>query len=135
MKTIITMALLLGCLGVSEIMAVEAKGTPEKIANPEAFIQAHPKLQEQRHWTEFATPEEIKLFKGGEVEWPRVPKSAYDLSGFNKTVLGGAVPPVGVHPRVLLSPEDLPVLYERLKSTDRGRKALWYTRFALNKTI
>ena len=40
--------------------------------------------------------------------------------GFNAAALG-TVPPPGVHPRLLTSPEELPALRERLRSTATGR--------------
>ncbi len=48
-----------------------------------------------------------------------------DPSGFAKERLG-AVPPAGVHPRILISPGELPELRRRLKETEVGR-ALYAT--------
>lgn len=55
---------------------------------------------------------------------PQVPVSD-DWTGFAKERLG-AVPPPGVHPRILISPDQLPDLRNRLKNTEVGR-ALYAT--------
>lgn len=44
-----------------------------------------------------------------------VPRAAYNLGGFNFKLLGTAVPPPGVYPRLLFSPEDLPGLQQRMQ--------------------
>jgi hypothetical protein len=93
--------------------------TPEKTDDPEALRQKVDRLREQDHWTDFATPEQIKLFEGPETEWPRLPKDAYDLTGVNVGIIGSPVPKPGVHPRIFFSPEDVPALRKRLIGTKR----------------
>ncbi len=55
---------------------------------------------------------------------PAIPLTAYNLAGFNFKMLGGKVPPPGVYPRLLFSPEDLPGIQERLKQTNAMQMAL-----------
>ncbi len=57
-----------------------------------------------------------------------------DWSGFEKSRLS-KVPPPGVHPRVLISPEDLPDLRKRLSGTETGRKLTANLRGRLASTI
>ncbi|MEY3895065.1 MAG: hypothetical protein RLZZ214_584 [Verrucomicrobiota bacterium] len=64
-----------------------------------------------------------------------IPASAYDLSGFDAALLGAPVPAPGVHPRILFSPEDIPLLKRRLEENKAGQKALLETRFLLDQTL
>lgn len=105
--------------------------SPEKSADPEGLRQQVERLREQDHWTDFATPEQIKLFEGPETEWPRIPDDAYDLTGVNTGIIGSAVPATGVHPRIFFSPEDVPALRKRLTGTKRWIE----TEEQLKKTI
>lgn len=116
MHTVAQLVLWLVLLGGSGWAAEE---TPEKIADPEALRQAVTRLAEQDHWTQFATPEQTRLFEGPETEWPRLPEDAYDLDGVNTALIGSPVPPPGVHPRIFFSPEDVPALRKRLLGTKR----------------
>ena len=109
--------------------------TPEFLADPEALRQAIPALRAQRHWTEFATPEQIKLFDGPETVYPEIPASAYDLTGFDPALLGSPVPAPGIHPRILFSPQDIPLFKRRLEGSKTGQKALLETRFLLSQTL
>lgn len=109
--------------------------TPRVLDNPEAFIKSRPNLSSQRQWTEFATPEQIALFEGPETKWPMVPLSAYDLKGFDQSRLYSKVPPPGVHPRILFSPEDVPLIKKQLESTIHGRQLLAQTDVVLTKTL
>ena len=63
----------------------------------------------------------------GKYPFPPSPdvKVSYDLKGFASERIS-KVPSPGVHPRILLSPEDLPDLRRRLKETEAGR-ALYAT--------
>ena len=63
----------------------------------------------------------------GEYPYPPSPKVEVteDWTGFAKERLG-QVPPPGVHPRILISPDQLPDLRRRLKETEVGR-ALYAT--------
>lgn len=109
--------------------------TPATLADPEALRQAIPALREQRHWTEFATPEQIALYDGPETIYPEIPASAHDLTGFDPALLGSPVPAPGVHPRILFSPADIPLLKRRLEQNKAGQKALLETRFLLDQTL
>ena len=109
--------------------------TPRLLNDPEAFVKNHPKLSSQRQWTEFATPEQISLFAGPETQWPVVPQSDYDLAGFDYARLYSKVPPPGIHPRILFSPEDVPIIKKQLESTVSGRQLLAQTDFVLSKTL
>jgi len=59
----------------------------------------------------------------GECPFPPSPEVTVreDTAGFAPERLS-KVPPPGVHPRVLMSPQDLPDLRDRLRSTETGRK-------------
>ncbi len=109
--------------------------TPSMLADPEALRQSIPVLREQRHWTEFATPEQIKLYEGAETVYPGIPESAYDLTGFDPSLLGSPVPAPGIHPRILFSPQDVPLIKRRLEQSKAGKKALSETRFLLDQTL
>jgi hypothetical protein len=109
--------------------------TPRILDDPEAFEKNHPKLSSQRQWTEFATPEQIALFAGPETDWPVIPSSDYDLTGFDQARLYSKVPPPGIHPRILFSPEDVPVIKKQLESSTNGRQLLAQTDFVLSKTL
>ena len=64
----------------------------------------------------------------GDYPYPPSPKveSHDDWTGFANERLGKVPPPPGVHPRILISPDDLPDLRRRLKETEVG-KALYAT--------
>lgn len=112
-----------------------AADTPATLADPEALRQALPALRDQRHWTEFATPAQIKLYDGPETVYPEIPASAHDLTGFDPALLGSPVPAPGIHPRILFSPGDIPHLKHRLEQNKAGQKALLETRFLLAQTL
>jgi hypothetical protein len=109
--------------------------TPRILDDPEALIKSRTNLSSQPQWTQFATPEQIALFAGPETEWPIVPKSDYNLKGFDQSRLYSKVPPPGVHPRILFSPEDVPVIKKQLESTVSGRQLLAHTDLFLSKTL
>ena len=109
--------------------------TPDTLSDPAALRKSIPRLKEQPLWTQYATPAQIQLFKGPQTEWPRVDEKGYDLAGFDKTQLGFKLPPPGVHPRILFSPEDVPVIAQRLKGSVRGQEALLETDYALSRTL
>jgi len=109
--------------------------TPRILDDPEALIKSSTNLSSQPKWTQFATPEQIALFEGPETAWPVIPKSDYDLTGFDQSRLYSKVPPPGVHPRILFSPEDVPVIKKQLESTINGRQLLAQTDLALSKTL
>jgi hypothetical protein len=116
-------------------LKVTSIDTPNLLSDPASFTESVEKLNVQKKWTDFATKEEIALFDGPMHEWPTVDASQYNMDGFDKTMLGSSLPPVGVHPRVLFSLEDLPWIRKRLQSTENGKIALWYTQYVLDRTL
>ncbi len=100
--------------------------TPEKYADPDIATKYIPTLNRQGRWTDHVkvTPEQLAILNGPETDWPTTPKSQYDLIGFNSALLGSVLPPPGVYPRVLFSPEDVPVIAARIKSTTVGKMSL-----------
>ena len=109
--------------------------SPEKLDHPEALRQQVDRLREQDHWTDFGTPEQIELYSGPETEWPELPRSAYNLTGFSRRLLGSKVPPPGVHPRVLFSPEDIPAIRRKIMDSDVGRREWATAEFIFQKTL
>jgi hypothetical protein len=126
---------ILAAFGVALLTAACHADTPEKLDDPDALLKTHANLASFPDWKQFATPEQIKLFDGPEAQWQTTPQDQYDYSGFDKTMLGSPVPPPGVHPRVLMSPQDVPVMFKRLQSCKAGQKSLLETEFVLNHTI
>ena len=100
--------------------------TPEKLADPDIATEYIPSLKAQGKWTNYVkvTPEQQKILNGPETKWKMVPESEFDYTGFNKTLLGSAVPPPGVYPRILFSEADIPMLYKRIASNKVGQKSL-----------
>ncbi|MGA2500329.1 MAG: hypothetical protein ABSH20_21515, partial [Tepidisphaeraceae bacterium] len=100
--------------------------TPEKFADPDIATRHIPTLKRQGKWTDHVkvTPQQLALLNGPETAWKTTPQSQYDLTGFNAQLLGSKVPPPGVYPRVLFSPEDVPMLAERFKSSKVGQMSL-----------
>jgi hypothetical protein len=100
--------------------------TPEKYADaslPPKYIQS---LKKQGVFTEHvkATPEQLAILNGPETTWESTPKSKFDESGFNQKMLGSKVPPPGIYPRILFSPEDVPIIAKRIESQVLGKKSL-----------
>ena len=110
--------------------------TPEKFADPDVATRSIPTLVRQGKWTDHVkvTPEQLKNVNGPETKWPTAPRSDYDFTGFNAKLLGSKVPPPGVYPRVLFSPEDVPVLAARVKSTKAGQMALIEMEYLFKKS-
>ena len=100
--------------------------TPEKFADPDIATRWIPALKRQGAWTNYVkvTPEQLKIYSGPETKWPTTPKLEYNFSSFNQKLLGSKVPPPGVYPRVLFSPEDVPMLAARVKNSKLGQKSL-----------
>jgi hypothetical protein len=92
--------------------------TPDTLADPDIATEYIPLLKRQGPWTQWVkhTPEQLAMLEGPETAWPLVPREQYNFAGFDPAMLGSAVPPPGVFPRVLFSPGDLPMLRERLKT-------------------
>ena len=111
--------------------------TPEKYMNPDLAIKYIPWLNTQKKWTEHAkvTPEQLdKLENGTEKEWNTVTKSDYDFSGFNFKLLGSKVPAPGIYPRLLFSPEDIPMLQQHVKTNSSAMKSMVEIEFLLGKS-
>lgn len=92
--------------------------TPDTLADPDIATEYIPLLKRQGPWTKWVkhTPEQLAMLEGPETEWPMVPREQYNFEGFDPKMLGSAVPPPGVFPRLLFSPGDLPMLRQRLKT-------------------
>jgi hypothetical protein len=93
--------------------------TPEKLADPTILIHYVPVPHSQGEWYEHAstTPEQMAQLAQPEVKFPLTPKSAYIYDGIDTTLFGSKVPPPGVWPRVIMSPEDVPALAARVKAS------------------
>jgi hypothetical protein len=111
--------------------------TPEKFADPQIAPRSIPNLARQGQWTDHVkvTPEQLAILEGPETDWPTVPQDQYYLTGFNTKLLGSKVPPPGEYPRLLFSPEDVPEIAARVKSTTVGRMSLVEMEHLLKKTF
>ncbi len=100
--------------------------TPEKFADPDIATRHLPALAAQGKWTDHikVTTEQLALLNGPATDWPTAPRSAYDDSGIDRSLFGSPVPPAGVYPRVLLSPEDIPAFAARVKNSTVGQMSL-----------
>ena len=100
--------------------------TPDRFADPSIAPTIIPTLKRQGVWTDHikVSAGDLTLLNGPETKWPTAPASSYDTNGFNASLLGSKVPPPGVYPRVLFSPEDLPAMAERVKKNILGQQAL-----------
>ncbi|MFP5039823.1 hypothetical protein [Parasediminibacterium sp. JCM 36343] len=111
--------------------------TPEKLMDPDIATKYVPTLKAQGKWTDHARvkPEDLKaLEEGKETEWPVTPKSQYDYSGFNQSLLGSKVPAPGVYPRLLFSPEDLPMLRKHISENKTAQKSMAEIEILFKKT-
>ena len=111
--------------------------TPEKYADPDISIRYIPYLKQQGKWTDHArvTKEQLKdIEEGEETEWPLTPKSEYHLDGFNSTLLGSKVPSPGIYPRILFSPQDIPMLKKHIANNKSAQKGLIEIEVLLKKT-
>ncbi|MBN1359974.1 MAG: hypothetical protein JW993_05250 [Sedimentisphaerales bacterium] len=110
--------------------------TPEKFADPAVAWRNIPSLRAWGNWKEHVrfTAEQLALYDGPEMDWSLISKKDYDNDGFVTRPLGAAVPPAGVHPRVLFGPDDIPAVVQRVQSSSLGR-AYWSEVVAsLNRT-
>jgi len=100
--------------------------TPDQLADPDIATQYIPRLKLQGKWTDHVkvTPEQLKLLDGPPAKFPTTDAASFDLTGFNQALLGSAVPPPGVYPRLLFSEADLPMLRERMKANKLGQQAM-----------
>ncbi len=110
--------------------------TPDKFANPDIATKNIPTLARQGKWTDHVkvTPQQLAIVNGPETVWPTAPRSEYDFNGFNETLLGSKVPPPGVYPRLLFSPEDVPMLARRMKSSKLGQMSLIEMEYLFKKS-
>lgn len=110
--------------------------SPEKLADPDIATQYIPSLQRQGKWTDHVrvSPEQIKILEGPETKWTETAQVKFDLTGFNTQLLGSKVPPPGVYPRILFSPEDVPMLAKRIMSSKMGQKSMIEVKYLLNSS-
>ena len=111
--------------------------TPEKLMDPDIATKYIPTLKAQGKWTDHARvkPEDLKaLEEGKETEWKFTPKSEYDYTGFNQSLLGSKVPAPGIYPRLLFSPEDLPMLRKHIEENKSAQKAMTEIEVLFKKT-
>ncbi len=135
MTTIKTRIAAAGLMLAAALLPRVAGETPERLDQPERTRATIKRLAEQDSWKAHATPQQIRLFDGPETGWPVVPEGQYDLSGFDRSILGGKVPPPGVHPRVLFNQEDVPVLRRRIMATADGQREWALTEHILTRTM
>ncbi|MGB0371413.1 MAG: hypothetical protein ACPGN3_08680 [Opitutales bacterium] len=91
---------------------------------------------------EFKLPPQESAYLSGdqvlnnEMNWPESPAVEYSLddSGYRGYDLS-EVPAPGIHPRILMSPEDIPDVRSRLENTEAGRAKVKYVNDRLNRTI
>jgi len=111
--------------------------TPEKLMDPDIATKYIPTLKAQGKWTDHARvkPEDLKaLEEGKETEWKFTPKSEYDYTGFNQSLLGSKVPAPGVYPRLLFSPEDIPMLQKHITENKMAQKTFAEIEILFKKT-
>ncbi|WP_338877345.1 hypothetical protein WBJ53_33260 (plasmid) [Spirosoma sp. SC4-14] len=110
--------------------------TPEKLMDPAIATRSIPMLTAQGPVTAHArfTPDQLKILDGPEAEWPETPRSEYDLTGFNQKLLGSAVPPPGVYPRLLFSPDDVPMLQQHIRENKSAQKSMTEIEVLFRKT-
>ncbi|UCD49760.1 MAG: hypothetical protein JSW27_19785 [Phycisphaerales bacterium] len=111
--------------------------TPEKFADPQIAYRNLPSL---KAWGKFVnqikvTDEQFALFEGPETRWRWMPQKAYDYTGLRAQELNSPVPEAGVHPRVLFSPEDVPIISSRIRSSVTGAKSLLDMQFLLGQSF
>jgi hypothetical protein len=110
--------------------------TPEKFADPDIATEYIPSLKRQGKWTDHVkvTPQQLAILNGEETDWQFTPSSQFNYNGFNQKLLGSKVPAPGIYPRILFSEEDVPMLYERIKSNKVGQKSLIEVEYLLKST-
>lgn len=116
---------------------VAAFDTPEKLMDPDMTMNYIPLLKEQGKWTEHArvSPEMLnELEESPETVWPETPRDKYNFSGFNYKLLGSKVPKPGIYPRLLFSPEDIPMLMQHIKANKSALKSMVEIEVLFKKT-
>ncbi len=111
--------------------------TPEKFADPQIAYRNLPSI---KAWGKLVnqvkiTEEQAERFDGPQTHWRLMPKKAYDNTGLRLQELASAVPDPGVHPRVLFSPDDVPTLSSRIRSSVTGAKSLIALDFLLRRSF
>jgi len=121
--------------GVLEDSVITLFDTPEKYADPDIATKYVPTLARQGKMSTHVklTAAQLAMLNGPETVWPTAPKESYDFKGFNETLLGSKVPPPGVYPRLLFSPEDVPMLAARLKGSKLGQMSLIEMEYLLKR--
>lgn len=112
------LALLGTCLGAAHLSAVEAPTAPTVVSFP-----FDARVAEAKQWWGY-TREEVTTYFSQPIT------AVEDRSGLDTTRVTPPPKP-GVHPRVLLHPEDLPDLRRRLQETAAGKIAMGSLRGAL----
>lgn len=110
--------------------------TPEKFADPQIAYRNIPALKAWGRWTEHVefTPKQLALYDEPETQWPLILERRYDDPTLGLHELASDVPPAGVHPRILFSPQDVPTILVRIKSSITGAMSLIETEHLLDRT-
>ena len=110
--------------------------TPDTLADPAIARKYIPLLKRQGKWTKYVkiTPSQLREFQGPQTQWRFTPFSAYDYKGINTDIFGSKVPPPGVYPRLLFSPQDLPALRKRIMSDPLSRYSLEQMKAQLDRS-
>ncbi len=110
--------------------------TPEKFIEPDLATKYIPSLRKQGKFTDHArvSPDQLRGLEVPEATWPEPPRSSYDLTGFNARLLGSAPPAPGVYPRLLFSPQDVPMLVAHIKANKLAQKGLAEIEVLFQKT-
>lgn len=110
--------------------------TPEKFADPQIAYRNIPSLKAWGRWAEHVafTPDQLALYDDPQTQWRLISEKRYDKPDLGMHELNSEVPPAGVHPRVLFSPQDLPLILARIKSSVTGSMSLAETEHLLDRT-
>ncbi len=110
--------------------------TPEKFADPQIAFRNIPRLKAWGRWAEHVafTPEQLALYDYPQMQWRLTAEKRYEEVEPGMHELASEVPPPGVHPRVLFSPQDLPLILVRIKSSVTGAMSLAETAHLLETT-
>jgi len=111
--------------------------TPEKFADPQIAYRNLPSI---KAWGKLVnqikmTDEQVALFDGPETRWRWTPRKAYDSAGLRLQELASKVPPSGEHPRVLFSPDDVPILSSRIRSSVTGSRSLVEMEYLISRSF
>jgi len=108
--------------------------TPEKFADPQIAYRNIPSLRAWGRWAEHVafTPNQLSLYDDPETQWRLISQKRYDVLTLGMHELASDLPPPGVHPRVLFSPQDVPLILARIKSSVTGAMSLIETEHLLS---